>query len=300
MKDRGEHLSPDDRIGDLLEHPAFAGFSRLILPWDDRSYDTKMRLRHLDSLMPYHSHVKSDVVVGGLNHLIDDASAGRTVFYDVYTEAEKQADPSKRHTGLFFFRGTPHRRFALIAPGGGFQYVASIHEGFPYAMQIIEHGYNAFVLRYRVEDGGQGATEDMAAALSFIFRHAVELGVSTQHYSLWGSSAGARMAALIGSHGAESFGGDALSRPATVVMAYTGHADYAANEPPTFVAVGAQDPIAPPSVMKRRVAALRKEGTDVEYCEFANVGHGFGDGTGTSAAGWILSAIRFWEKQVHS
>ncbi len=34
-----------------------------------------MRMRHLDSAMPYHSHVKADVVVSALNHLIDDASA---------------------------------------------------------------------------------------------------------------------------------------------------------------------------------------------------------------------------------
>lgn len=28
-----------------------------------------------------------------------------TVFLNIYTEAEKQADPQKRNTGLFFFRG---------------------------------------------------------------------------------------------------------------------------------------------------------------------------------------------------
>jgi acetyl esterase/lipase len=52
--------------------------------------------------------------------------------------------------------------------------------------------------------------------------------------------------------------------------------------------------------MKRRVAALREQGTEVEYHEFPNVGHGFGVGSGTSAAGWIPSAIRFWQKQMRS
>jgi acetyl esterase/lipase len=47
--------------------------------------------------------------------------------------------------------------------------------------------------------------------------------------------------------------------------------------------------------MKTRVEALRKAGTQVEYHEYAGLGHGFGLGTGTSAEGWVFDAIRFWE-----
>ena len=78
-------------------------------------------------------------------------------------------------------------------------------------------------------------------------------------------------------------------------MAYTGHSDYSSAEPPTFVVVGEQDGIAPPAVMKRRVEALRKAGTPVEYREYEGLGHGFGLGTGTIAEGWVFDAIRFWE-----
>ena len=56
--------------------------------------------------------------------------------------------------------------------------------------------------------------------------------------------------------------------------------------------------IAPPATMERRVAALRKLGTDVEYRKFRGVGHGFGLGLGTTAEGWIEDAIRFWAKQI--
>ena len=136
-----------------------------------------------------------------LNRMIDDAAAGRTVFYDFYTDAEKEAEPSRRNTGLFFFRGKPGAPFAVIAPGGGFAYVGSVHEGFPYADEISKRGFNAFVLKYRAGQGGRIATEDLAAALTYIFRNAGGLGVTTAGYSLWGSSAGARMAAAIGSYG---------------------------------------------------------------------------------------------------
>ena len=42
------------------------------------------------------------------------------------------------------------------------------------------------------------------------------------------------MAAAIGSHGVARFGGDDVPKASTVVMAYTGHWEYAANAPPTL------------------------------------------------------------------
>ena len=298
MREPASHLSPGGYLGDILDHPAFHGFARLILPWDGRAYDRTMPLQQIGSLLPYHSHVNPAVVVQALNRMIDNVAGGKTVFYDVYDAATRQADPDKQNTGLFFFRGRPGAPFAIIAPGGGFSYVGSVHEGFPYAQDISAAGYNAFVLRYRAGQGGRAATEDLAAALSYVVRNAEALGVSTQDYSLWGSSAGARMAASIGSYGAVSFGGDDLPKPSAVVMAYTAHSDRASKEPPTFVVVGEQDGIAPPSSMEGRIAALRQAGTPVEYHRYRGLGHGFGTGAGTQAEGWIVKAIRFWQLQL--
>ena len=294
------HLRVDDTLGDMLEHPAFAGFGTLLLPWDSRRINCTMPLRRIAELLPYHTHVDPAVIVSSINRMIDDVSAGCRVFYDYYSAAEKQAEPSRRTTGLFFFRGKPDAPFAVIAPGGGFAYVASVHEGFPYAVDVNKCGYNAFVLRYRAGRGGQSATEDLAAALTFIFRNAGDLGVASDDYSLWGSSAGARMVASVGSHGTTHFGGETLPRPATVVLLYSGHSDVGPSEPPTFVAVGASDRIAPPAVMKRRAVALQNAGTDVAFHEYPAVGHGFGLGIGTSAEGWIDDAVRFWAKHINN
>lgn len=290
------HLSPESTVGDLLSHPAFRGFARLTLPWDDRRYDETMRLGEIGSLLPYHSHVDPAATVAGLNRMIDDVGAGNAVFHDFYTEAQKQEQPARATTGLFFFRGKPGAPFAVISPGGGFSYVGSVHEGFPYAAEISGKGYNAFVLKYRAGHGGRVATEDLAAAISYVFRNAERLGVGTGSYSLWGSSAGARMAAAIGSHGVAAFGGDDLPKPSAVVMAYTAHSDHVDDEPPTFVVVGERDGIAPPAVMERRNAALRRAGTEVEYRRYQGLGHGFGPGTGTTAEGWVTAAVRFWER----
>ncbi|HET7187427.1 MAG TPA: alpha/beta hydrolase, partial [Gemmatimonadaceae bacterium] len=260
--------------------------------------ETNMRLKEIGSLLPYHTHVNPSIVVSSLNRMIDDAAGGRLVFHDFYTAAERAADPSRRNTGLFFFRGKPGAPFAVIAPGGGFAYVGALHEGFPYAVEINKRGFNAFVVRYRAGQGARTATEDLAAALTYISAHAGELGVTTTGYSLWGSSAGARMAASIGSHGMARFGGAALPPPSAVVMLYTSHSDLGPSEPATFVAVGEADGIAPPAVMERRVASLRKAGTDVAYHRYPGVGHGFGLGVGTSAEGWIADAVDFWTMQI--
>lgn len=66
-------LSVDSSI---RNHPAFSGFGRLILPWDDRPYDESMRLAEIGSLLPYHTHVHSQTGVGSLNRVIDDVGKG--------------------------------------------------------------------------------------------------------------------------------------------------------------------------------------------------------------------------------
>lgn len=288
------HLAPGDTLGDLLDLEALRGFAPLVLPWDGRDYDRVMPLGRMAALMPYHSEVRPDRSLAALNELADEARAGRQVFFPLYAERAPASGSSPETAGLFFLRGRPGAPFALIAPGGGFHYVGSLHEGFPYAQAIRRAGLNSFVLRYRPGQGGRVATEDMAAALAFILREADGLGVSRRGYSLWGSSAGARMAAAIGSHGTAAFGAAETPPPAAVVMAYTGHSDVGRREPDTFAVVGERDGIAPPARMERRVAALRRLGARVAFRIYPGLGHGFGPGEGTPAEGWLDDAIAFW------
>jgi acetyl esterase/lipase len=292
------HLSADDTLGDLLDHPSLAGFAEHTLPWHGRAYDRSLPLNSIGSLLPYHSDVNTGAVLAGLNLLVDNAERGVPVFHQIYSEEERRANPDLRGTGLFFFPGRSGEPFALIAPGGGFSYVGSVHEGFPYAAEISALGYNAFVVVYRTGQGGRAASEDMARAIDYILAHDGEFGVARDGYSVWGSSAGARMAASIGSHGTTALGGGEHPRPAAVVIAYTGHSDISKHEPPAFVVVGGRDGIAPPAAMERRIAALRAAGTEVEYLVYESLGHGFGPGTRTEAQGWIKDAVAFWEQQL--
>lgn len=116
-------------------------------------------------------------------------------------------------------------------------------------------------------------------------------------YSLWGGSAGARMAAWLGSLGTEYFGEQAYPRPVTVIMQYTGLGEVYGNEPPTYNCVGTNDGIASFKTMEDRINAIKAKVTDAQIEVFRGLGHGFGLGQGTVAEGWIDNAIKFWEKQ---
>ena len=96
------HLTTSDTVRYIVNHPAFKGFGSYLLPWADSSacYDTP--LKNVRALLPYHSHVDPELVVGAINHMIDAVNAGQTIFHDFFPERQKQADSSKKPTGLFF------------------------------------------------------------------------------------------------------------------------------------------------------------------------------------------------------
>lgn len=283
----------DTLISDVLADPVFGEYGRLIFPVEAGYYsgDTLGNLR-----LTWYSNIDPDKTVEITNYMREHAGLGDSIFYDIYSEEEKADDPAKEDTGLFFFKGNPGEKFAVCNAGGGFAYVGAMHDSFPHALELSKRGYNAFALIYR--PGAQTACEDLARAISFIFEHAEELEVDTDCYSLWGGSAGARMAAYLGSYGTAAFGGDELPGPGTVVMQYTGHSEYTESDPPTYVCVGENDGIASWRTMEGRLERMSALGIDTEFHKYPGLSHGFGLGTGTVAEGWIVDAIAFWEKHM--
>lgn len=100
--------------------------------------------------MNWYSHIDTNKTVEIANTMYLHAKAGDTIFYDIYTDEEKAADPAKKDTGPFFFKGTPGERFAICNAGGGFAYVGAMHDSFPHALELSKMGYNAFALIYRI------------------------------------------------------------------------------------------------------------------------------------------------------
>lgn len=288
-----EYFNKNTKISDVMADKAFGDYGRLIFPVNS-GYYSGSTLGNLSLI--WYSHIDPNKTVEITNYMKSHALAGDTIFYDIYTDKEKAADPSKEDTGLFFFKGDSGARFAVCNAGGGMVFVGAMHDSFPHALELSKMGYNAFALIYR--PGGQTACEDLARAIAFIFEHADELEVDTSCYSLWGGSAGARMAAWLGSYGTAAFGEADYPQAGAVIMQYTGLSKVTGSEPPTYNCVGTSDGIASYRAMENRIAAIKANGTDTEIEVFNGLPHGFGLGTGTVAEGWIENAVAFWKRQM--
>ena len=129
------------KISDVISEPVFGSFGRLIFPVNSGYYsgNTLGELR-----LTWYNNIDADMTVEIVNTMYSKAEAGETIFYDIYTETEKEADPDKRNTGLFFFKGNPGAKFAICNAGGGFAYVGAMHDSFPHALELSKKGYNAF------------------------------------------------------------------------------------------------------------------------------------------------------------
>lgn len=295
METNSEMFTADTKVWDVIDDPAFGEYGRLLFP-ADKSISDDLTLGNVGNILTWYSYVNPDRTVEIVNYLKEQAVSGEQIFYDIYTEEEKAADPAKEDTGLFFFRGTPGEKFAVTNAGGGFAYVAAMHDSFPHALELSKKGYNAFALIYR--PGAQTACEDLARAIAFIHENAEELEVDVSEYSLWGGSAGARMAAWLGSYGTAVFGEADYPRPGAVIMQYTGLSEVTGAEPPTYACVGTSDGIAYYETMEERIRRIRAQGTNAQIEVFKGLPHGFGLGEGTVAEGWFDNAVRFWEENM--
>ena len=282
-----EPVTVDTKISDVINNPLLKKFGRYIFPLDT-NYFSGETLGDFD--LTWYSNINPLRTVEIINYMLEHSGKGEKIFYSIYPEN----DARSKYTGLFFFRGKPGAKFAICNAGGGFVFVGAMHDSFPHALEISKKGYNAFALIYR--PGAQTACEGLARAIAFIHEHAQELQVDTKNYSLWGGSAGARIAAWLGSYGTAYFGEKYYPRPAAVIMQYTGLSEVTGKEPPTYNCVGTNDVIADYRIMQNRINRIKNNGTDAKIEVFKNLPHGFGLGEGTIAEGWLNRAVEFWEE----
>ena len=293
-----DEVTENTTVGEVRNMAAFGDFGRLLFPVD-RTVSDDMTLKEISNSSTYtwYNYIKPEKTVEIVNHLKTTAESGQQIFYNIYTEEEMQADSSLRDTGLFFFKGEDNAKFAVCNAGGGFAYVGAMHDSFPHALELSKMGYNAFALIYR--PGVPTAYQDLGRALDFIHTHADELEVDTSDYSLWGGSAGARMAATLGNadYLQQYTDRSDIGQAAAVIMQYTGYTYTSKTDAPTYACVGTSDGIANWKTMQSRLQTLESYGIPTEFHAYEGLPHGFGLGTGTVADGWIYDAVTFWEEQ---
>lgn len=113
-------MTKDTTVGEVIANPALGDFGRLLFPVD-RSVSDDMTLEEVSfsSVYVWYSHIQPDKTVEIVDDVISRTEQGEQVFSPIYDQAEMEADPSKRDTGLFFFRGEPGEKFAVVNAGGG-------------------------------------------------------------------------------------------------------------------------------------------------------------------------------------
>ena len=194
----------------------------------------------------------------------------------------------------------------IVAPGGGFTYLAWDHEGMSVAEWLAQRGVAAFVLKYRVADTGE-TDEDFAAAMAALFARLIpdgrprpvdldtlsevrqlafadgaqamrvlrgrasEFGFKPDAVGFVGFSAGAFVATSVALHE------DSGVRPDFVAPIYGGapFAPVGAGTPPLFSVVAADDTLCFDTTLET-FRAWQAAGRPAELHVYDQGGHGFG------------------------
>ena len=227
-----------------------------------------------------------------------------------------------------------NKPFIICVAGGAYTCVCSIVESFPTAARFNELGYNVFVFNYRVGNGSKAVLpkpeEDLAEAVKFILANKDEFGLVNTDYVVNGYSAGGSVTTIYGTeqNGYAKYG---CPRPKALFPIYPAittspelmeepearkwflgimfgpefDEEYAAsfnvpecmteNYPPCFVTQAEDDPSVSVKQSRLLEKLLKERNIPVKAEIISSGGHGWGDGSGTDAAGWPDRAITFLE-----
>lgn len=187
----------------------------------------------------------------------------------------------------------------LVCAGGAFQFRSDRMEGTPVAQWFARHGYQAFVVNYRVQPYRmEEGSLDLARAVRFVRQHAADYGISPDDIASVGFSAGGILCGdealnfdelVNGMALASDYRPDALDQVSAnvctigMIYAFYGRLSVASTDvekfrsskiPPTFFAYGTRDPFY--RQFQACADAVREAGVEVEEHEYEGMPHGFG------------------------
>lgn len=105
-------VTADTPIYDVINNPLFDGYGRLLFPTTFHPPTEDMTLDDLPACLPWYSEIHTSTTLDVVSYLLSERAAERTVFYDIYTDAERADDPSLANTG--FSASLPRGRAARL------------------------------------------------------------------------------------------------------------------------------------------------------------------------------------------
>lgn len=210
---------------------------------------------------------------------------------------------------LYAPRGKNTGAAVVVFPGGGYQILAIDLEGTEVCDWLTASGVTCVLLKYRVPDTGPypkspAALQDAQRAVGLVRAHAEEWGVDAKRIGVLGFSAGAHLAAALGTHFEKRLydrvdAADDLScRPDFAVIVYPGYlaladgnfapnADIQVTErnPPSIIVQTEDDPV---HVENATVyfLALKNAKVPAELHIYAEGGHGYGLRSAQAIGAW--------------
>lgn len=239
----------------------------------------------------------------------------------------KVVNPLKNEdTAICSFVIGKHKPFMLILPGGGYENIYPLNEGYDVARRANELGYNAFVLIYSIAERALKGRplEDVKNALEFIFSKRDEYDISIDDYAICGFSAGGHLAATFSTKelGYKRF---LLPKPSCCILGYpvitlTGPTNEQTRDnllginptaddlykysvenyidgdyPKTYLWQCKEDGIVPIYNSMLMDEKLTECGVKHIYKRFEGSDHGLGIGKDSQVDGWFEKAISFWQ-----
>lgn len=176
----------------------------------------------------------------------------------------------------------------LFLPGGGYS-MCSDREAEPIAFEFIAKGYNAFILRYSLNEHSVFPTplNDAEEALSIIRNNADSWCTDPSKIAVCGFSAGGHLAAALSTIGKVKPDACILGYPCILerigkilAQPIPGlESEVTPQTPPTFIASASDDDVVPIENSIEYAKALNANNVPFEMHIFARGGHGFSTST---------------------
>lgn len=217
----------------------------------------------------------------------------------------------------------------VIAPGGGYAYLAYDWEGIDVAKMLNAHGIAGIVLKYRLPDDDSNVEPhlsplmDAQQAMMLVRKNAEQWSIDPKQIGIMGFSAGGHLASTLGTHY------DELSRPdfmaliypvismkdglthggsrtnllgenpdGELVIKYSNEEQVTADTPPTFLVHSTDDGAVPVENSLRFYEALKSNKVPVEMHIYPYGGHGYSIATdqGGHLATWPELLVGWLER----
>lgn len=202
---------------------------------------------------------------------------------------------------LYRAQGTSRDKAIVVCPGGGYEYLASEHEGTRMAHWYASMGITAAVLMYRMPAGDKSIPlQDAREAIEYMRSHASELGGYTK-IGIMGSSAGGHLASTAATHLTGTAAPDfqillypvismdeSITHPGSRrnllgdnptdddVRAFSNELQVTKSTPRAFIFLAGNDDLVPAANTLRYANALVEAGVSCTLHMYPTGGHGWG------------------------